>query len=70
MKDKRVENILQQIAKRNGVTVAHVRNEMQKAMDAAMASSDPIAQAEWAMIPKKGDKPTVDEFIIYMARKL
>lgn len=70
MKDKKVESILQQIAKSHGVTVSHVRKEMQKTMDEAMATPDPIAQAKWAAIPRKGCKPTVDEFIIYMASKL
>lgn len=70
MKDKKVEAILRQIAKSNGVTVAHVRKEIQSAMDEAMANPDPIAQAKWSAIPRKGNKPTVDEFIIYMASKL
>ena len=69
MKDQRVEAVLQKVARSNGVSVDHVRREIQYAMEEGMASPDPLVQAEWALIPRKGEKPTVDEFIIYLANK-
>lgn len=70
MKNKKVEAVLKKVAKHNGVTVAHVRKEIQRSMDHAMASPDPSIQAQWAIFPKKREKPTVDEFIIYITSKL
>lgn len=69
MKDPKVEAVLQRIANSHGVSVHHVRKEIQYAMDQAMASPDPAIQARWALIPCRGEKPTIDEFIIYLARK-
>ena len=45
MKQNKFETILEQIAKKQNTSKAHVRKEMQKAMDLAMASKDPIIQA-------------------------
>ena len=46
------------------------RKEMQKAMDLAMASKDPIIQARWARIPRSGEKVTLEEFVEYVATQV
>lgn len=67
MTEKEFQSILNQIAKQNHTTPETVREKMQAAMDAAMASPDPRIQARWAAIPKKGKKLTLAEFIDYCA---
>lgn len=67
MLDMKFEDILAQIAKKNHTTLEVVRTEMQYAMDMAMQSLDPAVQARWAAIPRKGDKPTLEEFVCYLA---
>lgn len=67
MKRDKFDTILEQIAKKEHTTKAHVRQEMQKAMDLAMASPDPVIQARWARIPKAGEKLTLEEFVAYVS---
>lgn len=67
MPNQKIEAVLAQIARKNNTTKEHVRRELQYAMDIAMASPDPAVQARWAAIPRKGEKPTLEEFICYMA---
>ena len=70
MKDLKFEMVLKRIAIENHTTVANVRKEMQSAMDMAMASQDPLVQARWAAIPKKGEKLTLEEFVAYLAKRM
>lgn len=70
MKQNKFETILEQIAKKQNTSKAHVRKEMQKAMDHAMASKDPIIQARWARIPRSGEKVTLEEFVEYVATQV
>lgn len=67
MPNQKIEAVLAQIARKNNTTKEHVRREMQYAMDIAMASPDPAVQARWAAVPRKGAKPTLEEFVSYMA---
>lgn len=70
MKDIKFEAVLKRIAKEHHTTVANVRREMQSAMDMAMASQDPLVQAKWAAIPKKGEKLMLEEFVAYLAKRM
>lgn len=67
MSGKKFEALPTQIARRSHTTPERVRQEMQYAMDMAMASPDPAVQARWAAVPRKGAKPTLEEFVSYMA---
>ena len=67
MTDRKFEAILQDIARKHHTTPERVRQEMQAAMDVAMASPDPAVQARWAAIPRKGEKLSLEEFVRYMA---
>lgn len=59
-------SVLRKIAKQNGVTVAEVRREMQRAIEAAYENPNAAALA----VPRKGDVPTPEEFIDYCVGKL
>ena len=69
MQNSAFEKILQQIADARQVPSAQVREMMQVAMEAAMANPDPAVQAMWDSIPKKGLKPTLEEFMDYLIEK-
>ena len=67
MPNQKIEAVLAQIARKNNTTKEHVRREMQYAMDMAMDSLNPAVQARWAAVPRKGEKPTLEEFVRYLA---
>lgn len=59
---------ISRIATENGVTVKEVREEIQKAIEEGMKSSDPQAIELWKNCPKKGEKPTPEELIEYISK--
>ncbi len=68
MKSKRqIENILRKVAERDGVSVEHVRSEIQKAIDFGMSNPDPHVRAFWMNVPHKGTRPTPEEVLIFLS---
>ena len=61
------EKAIQQIAVKEGVSVEEVRKQMKLTMLAGLCSQDPIVQARWKKIPCKGEVPTQEELITYLA---
>lgn len=61
------EKAIQYIAQREGIAVEEVRKAMERAMLAGLSSQDPAVQARWKRIPCKGDVPTPEELITYLA---
>ena len=59
-------NILRQVARMNGVSVAEVRREIGIAIAAAYENPTAAALA----IPRKGEVPTPEEFIGHCADKV
>ncbi len=61
--------LLRQIAKEHGVTVEEVRRDMQAAIDATYQNPDRNLMNIKAQnaVPRKGEIPTVDEFVGYVA---
>ncbi|MFT3950373.1 MAG: sporulation initiation factor Spo0A C-terminal domain-containing protein [Oscillospiraceae bacterium] len=62
--------ILRDIASKNGTTVAEVRREIQSALDIGMQNPDPLVQAYWNRIPRRGKKPTVEEVLTFLAKQV
>ena len=60
----------EKIARKEGISVDEVRQEIQKAIDDAMQSDDPAVQAYWRKIKFKGDKPTPEEVVLYIAKQV
>jgi len=58
------------IAEAHGVSVEEVWREMDLVVEAARNNPDPEAQAQFAKIPCKGDTPTTEEFMAYLARRV
>ena len=61
------EKAIRIIAMKNGVTVEEVRKQIKLAMLAGLCSQDPAVQARWKKVPCKGEVPTPEELIAYIA---
>lgn len=64
------EKALQIIAKREGISVDHVRKHIQLAMLNGLVSNDPQIQTNWACIPRQGGVPTPEELVAACAVKI
>ena len=69
MYKRRIQQILEKIAIRNNTTADEVRRDIEIAMKAGQSSPDPIVQARWNAIPRKGTELTVEEFILFVAQE-
>jgi len=65
--DKKIRKALQQIAKKEGVSVGEVRRNIKLAMQDARSNPDPKIQAFWDSIPHKRDKLTPEDVIAHIA---
>ena len=65
-----VARIIKRIARENHVSEARVRADMKEAMDFGRSNPDPAVQQEWASFHYDGDEPTVEEFILWMSKKI
>ena len=63
------DRILEQIAQANQASPGQVRAQLQLAMESAMADPDPIVQAMWTSIPRKGETLTLEEFMDYLIHR-
>lgn len=70
MKKINAEKAIQEVAMREGITVEEVRKEMKKAMLVGLCSQDPAIQEKWKRVPCKGEVPTPEELITYMAENV
>lgn len=69
--EKKVERILRQVARKEGVTVAQVRGEIdnaiQQAITIAKRENNQHALGLWRKVPCKGEIPTAEELIPWIA---
>ena len=63
------EQILDQIAHSSQVSPEEIRKKMQQAMASALKNPDPSVKAMWAAVPRKGQQPTLEEFMDYLIDK-
>lgn len=69
LKKRDTKDLFKVIARQHGISVKEVKAEMQKTIDEARSNPDPEKQAEFSKY--FGDrKPTPEEFIIVMTKKL
>lgn len=61
----KLNDIFRQIAKENNTTPKEIKKEIQKAIDVVTNSDNPQVRDYLKDIPKKGAKPTPEEFIAY-----
>ena len=67
MTKQQMDEILQALAVQNNTTPEEVRKGMQEALDAGWNTRDPHSRELWDTIPRKAEKPTLEEFIEFMA---
>lgn len=67
---KIIQNSFDKIAKAEGITIEEVRQEIALAISYALKSDDPKVQRFWENIPCKGEAPTIEEVIDYIALQL
>lgn len=70
MEKSKVIRAFEKIARKEGISVDEVRQEIQKAIDDAMQSDDPAVQAYWRKIKFKGKKPMPEEVVLYIAKQV
>lgn len=64
------KKVLLKIAQREGKNVEQIRRDIKAAMLVGMLDPDPKVQAYWNKIPRKGDYPTPEEVIAYVAGEI
>ena len=68
MQKQDFERMLETVAENAGISKEQMRREMQEAMDEAMNTPDPMVQMRWTFVPRKGERPTLEEFVEYLLR--
>ena len=58
------------IAVKEGVSVEHVKAQINACIQAGMADPDPSVQATWDAIPRSGDFPTPEELVAWAAYRV
>ena len=64
----RFKSPLQEIARREGISVKQVYHEMQSAVDAACQSDDPMVRSIWRQIQTSGKRPMPEDLIRYCVK--
>ena len=67
MDTAKAKKALKKIAQREGVSEETVRHEIEIAITEAMKSPEPQARAFWKSVPHKGEQPTPEEVVAYIA---
>ena len=68
MNNKKIRNLFEQIALRDGKSVYEVRQEIELAISSAQDNPNPDIKAFWRSVPRQGRKPTPEEVIVHIAR--
>lgn len=63
-----MKNIIEQIAKENGVTAQEVEKDIQDAINLAM--QNPKASSFWSALCPDGEAPTIEELVSVLATHL
>lgn len=64
------ERAIRTIAMQEGRNVEYIRSQMKIAMLSGLSNPDPEIQAKWKLIPCKGEIPTPEELITYLAHNV
>ncbi|MCD7838411.1 MAG: hypothetical protein LUG65_05830 [Clostridiales bacterium] len=63
-------DVINMVAQMHGVREDEVLREMQTAIETALKSEEPTAQAHWSKIPQKGATPTPEEVVAYLVQQV
>lgn len=64
------EKILEMTAEKCGVSVGEVWSGIAAAIEAGMECTVPEAAAFWKSVPRRGEKPTPEELLDFLAEKI
>lgn len=70
MNQKIVQKALKKIAKKEGISVAEVKHEIEVAIAFGQSNPDKQIQQRWEEVPSKGKMPTAEEVILQLAKKV
>ncbi|MBO1720094.1 sporulation initiation factor Spo0A C-terminal domain-containing protein [Extibacter sp. GGCC_0201] len=70
MRKGKFSKVMGTIGQEEGISAKEVERKIQLAIDSGFDNPDEKVQAEWAKIPFKGERPTPEEVIEYMCKKL
>ena len=70
MRKEKFNELMRTIGQREGISAEEVEREIQLAIDSGFDNPDEKVQVEWTKIPFKGKRPTPEEVIEYMCKKL
>lgn len=63
------DRIIHKIAEENGVTSEEVKQDMQTALSEGFNNPDPQVRAIWEQIPREGEMPTIEEFLLWASQR-
>ena len=66
----KAKNAISKLAMENGMSARELIEEMQKAIDEGMNSTEPTVIKLWEKVPRKGEKPTPEEFIDHVSKNV
>lgn len=66
----KAKNAISKLAMENGMSARELIEEMQKAIDEGMNSSEPTVIKLWEKVLRKGEKPTPEEFIDHISENM
>lgn len=58
------------LSKKEGVSVRHIRESIQEAINIGMANSDPAVQRFWQSVPQRGNHPSPEDVICFLGEKV
>ena len=67
---KKARSAVKATARKEGISVENVREEMKAAIAEGMKSGDPAVQAMWQDVPCKGEVPEPEELIAWLAEQV
>ena len=70
MRKGKFSKVMGTIGQEEGISAKEVERKIQLDIDSGFDNPDEKVQAEWAKIPFKGERPTPEEVIEYMCKKL
>ena len=70
MNRKQARRALKKVAKKYGVSVAEVKQEIEFAAEVARKNANTATQACWVSASFKGDKPTATEVVVHLSERL
>ena len=70
LNDLEIQRVIREVASRSGTTPGQVRHNIEQLLEESRACRDPKVRAAWAAIPCKGETPTMEEVMNYLAERL